>query len=57
MTVARISLEWKGEARFELESMSVGENCNAREPENRLEFVFKLFGLISWVNGNHGGCI
>ena len=34
MTVARIFLEWKGEARFEDESMLVGENCNAREPEN-----------------------
>ena len=34
--VARCSLEWKGEARFEDESMLVGENCNAREPENRI---------------------
>jgi len=52
VTVAWSSSEWKGEARFEDESMSVGENCNAREPENRLWFVFKLHGLIGWVNGN-----
>jgi len=25
-------------------------NCNAREPENRLGFVFKSSGLIGWVN-------
>ena len=25
-------------------------DCNVCEPENRLEFVFKLFGLIGWVN-------
>ena len=27
-----------------------GENCNAREPENRLGFVLKSSGLIGWVN-------
>jgi len=27
-----------------------GENCNAREPENRLGFVFKSSDLIGWVN-------
>jgi len=48
--VARSSSEWKGEARFEDESMLVGENCNARELENRLGFVFKLSGLIGWVS-------
>jgi len=57
MTVARISLEWKGEARLEDESMLVGENCNAREPDNRLGFVFKSLGLIGWVNENPGLCI
>jgi len=31
MTVARISLEWKGEARFENEPMLVGANCNSRD--------------------------
>ena len=48
--VKRSSSEWKGEARFEDESMLVRENCNAREPENRLGFVFKSSGLIGWVN-------
>ena len=48
--VARSSSEWKGEARFEDESMLVGENCNARKSKNRLEFVFKSSGLIDWVN-------
>jgi len=48
--VARSLLEWKGEARFEDESMLVGENCNAREPEYRLGFVFKSSGLIGWIN-------
>ena len=55
--VARSSSEWKGEARFEDESMLVGENCNAREPDNRLGFVFKSLGLIGWVNENPGVCI
>ena len=50
MMVARSLLEWKGEARFEDESMLVGENCNAREPEYRLGFVFKSSGLIGWIN-------
>ena len=27
-----------------------GENCNAREPENRLRFIFKSSDLIGWVN-------
>jgi len=48
--VARSSPEWKGEARFEDESMLVGENCNARKSKNRLGFVFKSSGLIDWVN-------
>jgi len=44
--VARSSSEWKGEARFEDESMLVGESYNAREPENGFGFVFKSSGLI-----------
>ena len=33
-----------------LDRRDYGENCNVRESENRLGFVFKLFGLIGWVN-------
>jgi len=57
VTVARSSSEWKGEASFEDKSMLVGENCNAREPENQLGFVFKFPGLIGWVNENPRVCL
>jgi len=32
-------------------------HCNAREPENLLGFVFKLPGLIGWVNRNLRVCL